>query len=287
MLCTHAVLVNQGDGQARATILRCKSWNCEHCFEARKARLIAEAASGEPERLITRTMRPSADETPDSQAVILAHAWRKLARKIVEHGWCDKLSYFCVFEAHESGWPHLHILQRGGYIDWKWLSKEWTKLTGSPGVDIRKIYDAKQCAGYVAKYIGKNPHRFEGVKRYWSTRDWDRSGWEKPDDCGAWSKTWETRDCTLAELRERWTETYPYTWFEAEMLYGGDGPADWAIDIKARDPYAKWPEDWRPPVVAARYLGRRSPAPEAVRAAAPAEIALRSKATEAALPIGG
>jgi len=275
MLCTHAVLVNQGYGRVRATILRCKSWNCEHCFQARKAALIAKAAAGEPERLLTLTMRPNPKKTPDEQAVILAHAWRKLARRIVKAGWAKKLDYFCVFEAHESGWPHLHILQRGGYIDWQWLSEQWEELTVSPGVDIRKIYDAKQCAGYVAKYIGKNPHRFIGVKRYWCTRAWDRSNWQKPDDVGAWSKFWETRETTLDRLRETWSKNYPYTWWEDYTLYAGDGPPEWAVGVQRREDNDETEKGWRPLVVDARSLGRRRAPPQPLRRSAPAEGAYR------------
>lgn len=54
-------------------------------------------------------------------------------------------------------------------------------LMGAPIVDIRRIQDRGRAAAYVAKYAGKNPQRFEGTRRFWTSRDW-LDDEHKPDE---------------------------------------------------------------------------------------------------------
>jgi hypothetical protein len=99
------------------------------------------------------------------------------------------LPFLAVFEQTKLGWPHLHIVCRVPWIDQRWLSAQMDKAIGAPIVDIRRIANLQELAGYVAKYIGKDPHHFEGTKRYWKSKDYDlRSPFEWPD-----KPTWQRR----------------------------------------------------------------------------------------------
>jgi hypothetical protein len=88
------------------------------------------------------------------------------------YGW-RKLPFIAVFEQTKLGWPHLHILLRSGFIDRSFISSIMAELTDSPIVDIRLIKSQAQIAGYVAKYVGQEPHQFGKCKRYWQSQDYD------------------------------------------------------------------------------------------------------------------
>lgn len=97
----------------------------------------------------------------------MVRAWRTVRREYLAAHGKGSLDFIAVFEATKRGWPHLHIVARAGWIDQRWLSKRMAALIGSPIVDVRRVDGVGKVAHYVAKYLGKNPHRFEGVKRYW------------------------------------------------------------------------------------------------------------------------
>ncbi|MEE8540002.1 MAG: hypothetical protein V3S54_09300 [Woeseiaceae bacterium] len=82
------------------------------------------------------------------------------------------LPFLAVFEKTKRGEPHLHILLRTVYLDQAWLSDQMKELIGAPIVDIRSLTSAAKIANYVTKYIAKDPHKFIGTKRYWSSRDY-------------------------------------------------------------------------------------------------------------------
>jgi hypothetical protein len=85
------------------------------------------------------------------------------------------LSFLAVFERHKSGWPHLHILLRCGYIAQQQLSLLSRAYIGSPVVDIRRIDSGRHAARYIAKYVSKDNIRFETCKRYWKSKDYDKA----------------------------------------------------------------------------------------------------------------
>lgn len=82
------------------------------------------------------------------------------------------MPFLAVFEATKKGWPHLHILSRAKWLDQKWLSNRMRQLIGAPVCDVRTVKNARHLSWYLAKYIGKNPHHFEGTKRYWRSLDY-------------------------------------------------------------------------------------------------------------------
>ena len=225
-MCSESVLVNLGCGKARAVTLRCRSWSCPLCYDWRRKQLIAEAVSGRPNILVTLTVNPAWGFSPVYRARALSRAWAAIARRAKRKYGYKCIPYFAVFEATKAGEPHLHILVRVKWIDQRWLSRQMAKLMAAPIVDVRPIRNPRQAAGYVAKYIGKNPHRFETCKRYWSTRDWDLSDWEEPEREAGWSNIWEAREVDFRFLTEMWENLGMVVYREGRMLCGSRDPPE-------------------------------------------------------------
>lgn len=201
MLCSEASLVNHGERALRAITLRCRCWSCDNCLPMRKARLVKDVAAGEPNRLLTLTTRVVEGADPVAEARRFTVAWGQLWRLIRKRYPGQSLAFFVVREATLQGWPHIHIALRSPYIAQKWLSETWEALTGSPGVDIRKIYAPGDAAKYLAKYIGKDPHRFGETKRYWHSRNWFDVRPDPRPKSGDWNSKWFIERSHICELR--------------------------------------------------------------------------------------
>lgn len=167
MLCSEFALVKHSFPEITVIPLRCRCWSCDHCRPSRKARLEAEAQAGAPTIFITLTSRRREGECPDRAAQRLVTAWRTVRAEYLKRHGKDSLHFLAVFEATKLGWPHLHIVARAKWVDQRWLSRRMRALIGSPIVDVRDVGNIRKRAAYISKYVGKNPHRFEGVKRYW------------------------------------------------------------------------------------------------------------------------
>ncbi len=204
MLCGEGTLINLGVNRIRAQVLRCRSWTCEWCSYDRRRQLTAQAIDGNPNTFITLTVDPSRFQTPINRARELVIAWRQVVKRAKSHYRYQSIPYLCVFEATKKGEPHLHILARVPWIKQKWLSDQMLDLIGAPIVDIRRITNKRMVASYVAKYVGKAPHKFGTCKRYWQTKDYSQRQWEKQEDDGLWYPNWEIRSETLEELETKW-----------------------------------------------------------------------------------
>jgi hypothetical protein len=196
----------------------CRAWSCDHCAPRRKTQLIAAALSGRPTALLTLTVNPGRGNDPDSRALELAHAWRKLRRHLIQVGGHDRLPFLAVFEATHRGEPHLHILLRAKFIPQKMISDFMAHTIDAPIVDIRAINDPEKAGRYVAKYLGKNPHRFGKTKRYWSSRDWEvpaegEAGYTPPAP-----GEWKLVHNSLEELEENWRLSGWVTWLGDDDL---------------------------------------------------------------------
>lgn len=147
--------------------VRCKRWDCPHCHQINRRRVIALGVAGKPKAMLTLTVNPKNYSCPDDAAQGLKKGLRLLRLRLKRHPRFEEFQFLAVFEKHKSGWPHLHLLIRGGFIPWKWLRKVWEEITGSHQVDIRKIDTRGKAAFYVAKYIGKDLQAFAACKRWW------------------------------------------------------------------------------------------------------------------------
>jgi hypothetical protein len=78
------------------------------------------------------------------------------------------------------------------------------ELLDAPIVDIRRIQDRGRAAAYCAKYCGKQPHKFEGTKRFWRSLDWrvdaDADNDADANNTGVWLKVRHGLDWVLATL---------------------------------------------------------------------------------------
>ena len=225
MLCSEAVLVNLGLDEGRCVTLKCRSWSCEICQPDRKRQLMALAFRGKPNTFITLTVNPGYLHSPEARARALVDAWRNVARRAKRKYGYKTIPYLAVFEATKKGEPHLHILCRVKWIDQAWLSEQMRQEIDAPIVDIRRVRERSKLANYVAKYVGKDPHRFEGTKRYWRTLDWMVEQWEKEEQPGTWSNVWEIRSHDISYQEECWQILGWRTWRCRGMLYGtGNDP---------------------------------------------------------------
>jgi len=172
MFCGEWSLVKQEFPTLTIMPLKCRCWSCDECRPDRAKRLVYEAKQGLPKVFITLTSKRRASGSPSHAARELVRAWRRIRREYVETHGKGSIPFLAVFEETKLGWPHLHIVARCSWISQKWLSKRMGALTGSPIVDVRRVDGTRKIAAYITKYIGKNPHRFAGVKRYWRSLDW-------------------------------------------------------------------------------------------------------------------
>jgi len=181
MLCSEALLVNQGPTEGHAAILRCRRWSCDLCNPYNHRRIKRAAREGQPTIFLTLTCNPAKHETPDEAARSLKRAWVNLRRAMERELGIKRPPFIAVFEATKKGWPHLHILMRCKAIKQSWISDTMGRLNGAPICDIRAIKNVRQVASYVAKYISKAPEAFAQCKRWWRSHDYEIAKEERPD----------------------------------------------------------------------------------------------------------
>lgn len=169
-MCGTQFLYSKTANAARLIQLRCRSWTCPKCRPRRQRQLRWQALSGKPRTFITLTCKPDLFESPGDAARAMTKAWRELRRRIERLYGGKKGEYLTVVEATQRGWPHLHVLTTRPWIDQRWLSRIWEELTGAKIVHIERVKHESRAAAYVAKYLGKAPHRFLNCKRYYFTR---------------------------------------------------------------------------------------------------------------------
>lgn len=227
----------------------CKSWGCPECGELRKKQLMAAGFAGKPTTFLTLTAKRAPNRTAAGCAYELARAWRLLRLRIMRgkperdahqarvknarlagepppkkpQAWPflkgsqkRPLPFLAVFEATKLGWPHLHIMMRSRFIPQEWISNEMAEITGSPVVWIERIDQQSKIASYIAKYCGKDPHRFGKTKRYWQSADYQLSAKPARPDAPVLSGGWEMDPASLD------------TWSNALRLAG------WRVERESR-----------------------------------------------------
>lgn len=174
MFCSdQSIVATSHFGQVAAPV-KCKRWGCPNCQEWRQRCLQARGIEGKPNRFILFTCRQGQFASPYEAAKAMVAAWRTIVlrwRRLRKHHRCE---YLAVFEPHVTGWPHMHILWKGDWLDQDWLSQQGSELLNSPFQRISLIKDAKSAVFYVTKYFSKEPTRFGTLKRYWTSRNWPK-----------------------------------------------------------------------------------------------------------------
>ena len=131
----------------------------------RRKQLQRLACDGEASTFLTLTIQNDGSKSEAEAARLLSRGWTLLRKRLMRRHNLTALPFLAVFEAHKSGFPHLHIILRMKFIKQSEISALWLELTGSSVVDIRAVKSRSAVAWYVAKYIGKARGRFEGCKR--------------------------------------------------------------------------------------------------------------------------
>jgi len=141
----------------------CKRWGCPYCSQRKIRRLAWMSKNAEPDRLLTLTN--SAKDWPDGKTCweTTAPAFAELIRFVRRvRGECE---YLRVLELQQNGMPHFHCMLRCGFVPQGLLLKEWRRLTGRGGVNIKRIDQTFATFRYLVKYLTKL-HKIEWTDRH-------------------------------------------------------------------------------------------------------------------------
>jgi hypothetical protein len=206
MRCGEAIIAAEDDAAKHALCFRCKGWHCEECAPRLARALNCRIQGGKPSHLLTLTNRAEPGDTPSGNARELVHAWRMI-RQQFERTTGRKLASFAVFEKHpHSGFPHLHIALRCPFIDINMVRTIMRKLLDSPQCRIDRITKANRAIAYMSKYLTKEPERFDGCKRYMTSRNWDDTApkWDRPVMDA--DLVWSLQETKLAQWQHKWLD---------------------------------------------------------------------------------
>lgn len=174
MVCPDTSIVARLAHEWQARPIYCRRWTCTTCRDIRRRELIRLAIRGKPTRFLTITASVRHFKTPEEAALALRDAWRAYVKAWKKAHPGQKIDYLVVFERTKNGYPHLHILLRSPYLPQQHISRYMQRRINSPVVWIERVLNDDQVARYVSKYIGKDPQKFPGTKRYYATTGWDR-----------------------------------------------------------------------------------------------------------------
>jgi hypothetical protein len=112
----------------------CRSWLCEQCRPKRQEKLIDLGKAGKPTRFLNLTSRRKRGLSANIAAKRLVWSFQTAMKRWQRISKAHRAEYLIVFEGTKMGWPHLHVLWRGPWIDQKWLSAQMHDLHDSPVV---------------------------------------------------------------------------------------------------------------------------------------------------------
>lgn len=184
--------------------INCNCWRCELCVARLRRRLKGWIASGRPNRFITLSCLEGYLGCPILARDRMAKVWNLVVRRWRRLNPGKTCEYSVVCEAHENGYPHLHIAWLGGWIDQRWLSKQMAELMDSPVVDVRAVKGWRGIAHYLAKYLGKAPHQFGTMNRYWFSKGYPRTKRERQALHRFSLKDGRRRNQSFAEMLAEW-----------------------------------------------------------------------------------
>jgi hypothetical protein len=243
MLCSEFSLVKHDRHQPEAITLNCRRWQCEHCRPKRQAEVRRLCRAGEPMLMVTLTDQVKPDGNQDEAAQRLVRAWRLIVKRYKRQHNQERFPYLAVVEETQQGWPHLHILCRERFISHEWLSEALHDITGSYVVWLTRLKSGRQGANYVSKYLGKDPHHYQGCKRYWRSQDWivDRDAWDELHEKlrGDWSRSQSSLHRLVATFKSRgyhaiwWTDEHVI--FMPGSEYRLDPDQEWRWHVSPED----------------------------------------------------
>ena len=181
-LCTELSVVNANETEGEISLLKCKRWTCDICNPDNRWKVMQRAKYGKPNVFMTLTVPPHKYADKDEAARDMRRGLVLLRRRIAKKWNIENIPFLVVFEAHKSGWPHMHLLLRAKFMPQQILKAMWKDIMGAGSVDLRFIKDTGRVLAYIVKYIGKDLGKFEGCKRWWRSQNYDlgEDEYEKP-----------------------------------------------------------------------------------------------------------
>jgi len=161
----------------------CKMWNCEACGARNARKWIAKIINGCNKlggqwSFLTLTAHKS--KRKSASISNLRKGWKLLYNRILATmgGHAENLSYAKVFEQHENGAFHLHILINI-CLGTRWAKDNSASCGMGYMADWHEVDNAGQIAGYIAKYSLKNANIArggiewpKGLRRIETSRNW-------------------------------------------------------------------------------------------------------------------
>ena len=202
--------------------IRCGRWDCPYCGKRKARRVFKRAMNGGIAaealrdgfrtyniKLLTLTYGGKgkrATSTPAEAAREMQVGWAKL-RKEITHLF-GRFEFLKVFETHEDGWPHLHVVICGESIASAKVLGEiqrlWRYRYGFGFVKLNWCQDPKQALKYIMKYLFKCPVQLKKIRLFSSSagallpvekkveKDWEETrllwmeGKETYRECAGW-----------------------------------------------------------------------------------------------------
>jgi len=197
--------------------IRCKRWGCPHCGPRRIAHLTRKCCDAKPTKFVTLTVANNLYADPREAYDKTRRHVGTLSRSIRKI--TDEWEYLRVLEVTRKGWPHYHLIARGGWVDQSWLSSTWRSLTGAPIVDIRRVRKQADAAKYIMKYLYKQ----KAVP--WTNRrvSWSRNFFAKSRDPPPPSLQLEDVH------REGWWPASYFSFYHPDHELERIGPDMWAV----------------------------------------------------------
>lgn len=144
----------------------CNRWDCPACGAYKRRTLYQRLKSHKGQRFMTLTCNPAAYTTPHAAYEAMSTAFSSLVKRIRRRYPARRFEYVLVWEQTKAGWPHLHVLLMGPWIEQRWLSRAWHQLVGAPIVDIRYVRQGVKTASYLSKYLTKALSAPRGFHRW-------------------------------------------------------------------------------------------------------------------------
>ena len=176
------VLVPNADFSSIQVVpVRCRSWKCPKCGPPLRQQWAHRIAEAKPERFLTLTTDTKRFRAPEEAYLHLNTALPALIRELrkLKIGF----EYCLLWEPTESGWPHIHIAQKGSFVPKKLLSYLWDKLGCGIIVDVTRIRHKGQTANYVTKYMTSAALHHAFLPKHHRIIQYSRRFFPRPPNC--------------------------------------------------------------------------------------------------------
>lgn len=224
--------------EGRITVkIRCNRWDCPNCGPRKTKKLYKRAFNGEIAamaveagfttgynmKFLTLTYggkAKRANSTPAMAAQEMSDAWSKLRKELryIYGGF----HFIKVFENHENGWPHLHVLLAGKAIAPREVLDDVTRLWryryGLGFVKLNWAQSPQRALKYMLKYLFKCPVQYPKVRMFSNSEGALEPPAQKP------AKQW-------IEMKMNWVESAE-TYRDAQELLDKLGDSECFLEVE-------------------------------------------------------